>query len=109
MEVETPREFFEKVLPSKFDPKKTAGLEAVIQMNITGPKGGHWVITIRDQKMNITDGIHQSPSMAIEMTDNDFVDIINGKLAPIQALMTGKLEFKGSLSLGMKLMSIGFM
>lgn len=108
MMIETPREFFEKVLPTKFDPKKAAGLEAVIQMNITGPDGGDWTVIIKDQKMEVKKGVHPSPEIGIKVSDSDFVDLINNKLKALQAFMSGKIEFKGSLALGLKLMDIGF-
>ena len=107
MIVGTPQEFFEKVLPSKFDASKSAGVKAVIQMNVTGPKGGDWVITINDQKMNVNEGTGPSPSISIKIADTDFVDLINGKTSAVGAFMTGKIQFKGDLALGMKLMDMG--
>jgi hypothetical protein len=49
MEVKTPKEFFEKVLPTKFNPDKAKDFEAVFQVDITGTNGGHWIITIRNE------------------------------------------------------------
>jgi putative sterol carrier protein len=108
MKVKTPKEFFEKVLPSRFDPKKVAGLEAVIQINITGPNGGGWIVTVANQEMNIKEGVEPSPTISVTMSDTDFVDLVNGKLGAFKAFMTGKLQFKGSISVGMRLMDIGF-
>ncbi len=109
MEIKTPQEFFDKVLPAKFDPSKVAGFEATIQMNITGPSGGDWIVTVKDQKLDIKQGTHPSPSISITMADTDYVDMINGKLAGERAFMTGKLKFKGSIALAMKLRDIGLM
>jgi putative sterol carrier protein len=108
MEIKKPREFFEKVLPARFDPKKAAGFEAVVQVNISGADGGEWVVIVKDQKMQVKEGVDSSPSITLKMMDSDFVDLINGKLDAVKAFMTGKLEFKGSLSIGMKLMDIWF-
>jgi putative sterol carrier protein len=41
--------------------------------------------------------------------DTDFVDLVNGKLNAVNAFMTGKLEFNGSMAIGLKLLDIGFM
>ena len=46
MEVSTPKEFLDKVLPEKFDPAKAADLTAVVQFKISGDNGGEWVLTI---------------------------------------------------------------
>jgi putative sterol carrier protein len=108
MEAKTPKEFFEKVLPSRFDPNKVAGFEAVIQMNITGPNGGDWIVAVKDKRIDIKEGVDTSPTVSVTMSDADFVDMINGKLSPVKAFMTGKLQFKGSISVGMRLMDIGF-
>ncbi|MCJ7767110.1 SCP2 sterol-binding domain-containing protein [Candidatus Bathyarchaeota archaeon] len=107
MEVRTPREFFEKVLPARFSPEKVKDVEAIVQMDIKGPNGGKWTITIKDQKMAVKDGVHPSPTMGIRMADSDFVDVVNGKLSGIEALMAGKLEFDGSIGAGMKLLNTG--
>jgi len=108
MTIKTPREFFEKALPSRFEPSKAEGLEAVIQMNISGSDGGDWTIIIKDGKMEIRQGIHPSPEIAIKIVDKDFVDLINHKQSALTAFMSGKIEFKGSLALGLRLIDAGF-
>ena len=107
MEVSTPKEFLDKVLPAKFDPEKAAGLTAVVQFKITGDNGGDWVLTIRDQKLEIQDGTVEGPNMTLIMKDKDYVDLVNGKLSGQKAFMTGKLKFKGDMNLGMKLQKLG--
>jgi putative sterol carrier protein len=109
MNVKTPREFFEKVLPEKFDPTKAGDLDAVIQMNVTGKEGGDWTVVVKNQKMEIKEGNHASPNISVKIADADFVDLINGKLNAINAFMSGKIHFKGSMSLGLKLVDIGIM
>jgi putative sterol carrier protein len=106
MNVKTPREFFEKILPEKFDPAKVGNLNAVIQMNLTGPNGGDWTIAVKDQKMVIKEGNDLSPGISVKMADTDFVDLVNGKLNAASAFMSGKIQFKGSMSLGLKLVDM---
>ena len=108
MNIKTPREFFEK-LPSRFDPKKAAGVDALIQMNVSGPDGGEWTLIVKDQALQIKEGKDPSAQITIEVADNDFVDLINGKLSGFGAFMSGKIQFKGSLSLGMRLMNMGLL
>jgi putative sterol carrier protein len=109
MEVKTPREFFEKVLPTKFNPDKAKDFEAVAQVDITGTNGGHWIITIKNQKMEIKEGEAPSPAITLKMMDTDFVDLANSRLEAFKAFMTGKLEFTGSMATGLKLLDMGFM
>lgn len=107
MEISTPREFFEKVLPSKFDPSKAAGIDCIAQMNITGDKGGDWYIIIKNQKIEVKEGIHENPTITIKMKDTDYVDMINRKITGERAYMMGKLKFKGDIGVGLKLKRLG--
>jgi putative sterol carrier protein len=109
MEVETPREFLEQVLPARFNPEKAKGFEAVAQVNITGPQGGSWNVTIKDQKMQTKEGVDANSSITLKMKDTDFLALVNGKLNAIQAFMTGKLEFQGNMATALKLFDMGFM
>lgn len=109
MNVKTPREFFEKELPNKFDPAKAEDLDAVIFMNVTGPNGGDWTIIVKDNKLEVKEGSHSSPVISVKIADGDFVDLVNGKLNAISAFMAGKINFKGSISLGLKLIDLGIM
>lgn len=107
MEVRAPKEFFETILPAKFTPERAKGINAVVQMNITGPNGGNWIVNVENQKIIVKEGVDPSPTMRIAIADTDFIDIVNGKLSGIQALMAGKLEFSGSIGAGIKLMNAG--
>lgn len=107
MDVRTPREFFDKVLPVRFNPEKSKGIEATVQVDITGPEGGTWIITIGDQKLSVEEGVNASPTLRMRTSDRDFIDIVNGKLNSLTALMAGKLEFDGSIGAGMKLLGTG--
>lgn len=109
MEAETPREFFEKVMPDKFDPSRAAGIDCVVQMNLAGDNGGNWIVTIRDQEIDIKEGVHPSPTITVKMKDTDYVDMVNGRLSGERAFMTGKLRFKGSLATAMKLRGLGIL
>ncbi len=109
METKTPKEFFENVLPERFKPEKAVGIDVVAQLNFTGPNGGDWVVTIKDQKINVTQGTHPSPTLTLKATDSDFMDIVNGKLGAEKAFFTGKIHFKGNLGVALKLKDAGFL
>jgi putative sterol carrier protein len=109
MEAKTPKEFFEKVLPNKFKPDKAAGINVIVQVKITGPDGGDWIVTIKNQKLEVTEGTHSSPTLALKMATADYVDLVNGKLSGEKAFMTGKLQFKGNIMLALKLREAGFL
>lgn len=108
-EAKTPKDFFEKMLPSRFKPEKAAAIDVTVQVNITGPNGGDWVVTIKDQKLESKEGTHPSPTLELKMTEVDFMDLMNGKISGEKAFITGKLKFKGDIGLALKLRETGFL
>ena len=108
-ETKTPREFFERALPNRFKPEKAEGIDVVVQANISGSNGGNWIVTIRDQKIAVKEGTHESPTLTVGMAETDFMDIVNSRLGAEKAFFTGKIKFKGNLSLALKLKDIGFL
>ena len=109
MEVKTPKEFFDTVLPIRFKPEKACGINVTAQVNLTGPHGGDWTVIIREHKIEIRNGNHVSPKLTIGMTDEDFLDLVNDKLSTQKAFFTGKIKFKGDIALALKLRDAGFL
>ncbi len=108
-EAKTLKEFFEETLPSRFKPEKAVGVDVTVQVNITGPNGGDWVVTIKNQKLEVKDGTHPLPTLKLAMAEADYMDLINGKMSGEKAFFTGKLQFKGNIALALKLKEIGFL
>ncbi|MBN1358293.1 SCP2 sterol-binding domain-containing protein [Candidatus Bathyarchaeota archaeon] len=108
-DAKTPKEFFEKVLPSRFKPEKAAGIDVTVQINITGPKGGDWVVTINNQKLEAKEGTNPSATLELKMEEEDYMNLINGKISAEKAFMTGKLKFKGNIGLALRLKESGFL
>ena len=108
-DAKTPKEFFEKVLPSRFKPEKAAGIDVTVQINITGPNGGDWVVTIKNQKLEAKEGTHPSPTLELKMEEEDYMNLMNGKISAEKAFVTGKLKFKGNIGLALRLRESGFL
>ena len=108
-EAKTPKEFFEEVLPRRFKPDKALGIDITVQVNITGPNGGDWVVTIKNQKLEVKEGTHPSPTLELNMAETDYMDLINGKMSGEKAFITGKLRFKGNIGLALRLKETGFL
>ncbi len=109
MEAQTPQEFFEKILPARFKPEKAAGVDVIAQLNVSGPEGGNWTVTVKDQKMQVTEGVHPSPNLTLKMSLTDFMDMINGRLSAERAFFTGRVQFKGDIAVALKLRDAGFL
>ncbi|MCW4030826.1 MAG: SCP2 sterol-binding domain-containing protein [Candidatus Bathyarchaeota archaeon] len=108
-EVKTPKEFFEEVLPNRFKPEKSVGIDVKIQIKITGPNGGDWVVSIKNQKLEIQKGIHPFPTLELKMVEEDYMDLINRKISGEKAFITGKINFKGDIGLALRLREAGFL
>lgn len=109
MEAHTPQEFFEKNLPARFKPEKAEGVNVIAQINISGPEGGNWTVTVKDQKLQVTEGINESPDLTLKMNPVDFLDLVNGKLSAERAFFTGRVQFKGNIAVALKLRDAGFL
>lgn len=90
----------------KVNKDKIQGMNAVYQFDITGDEGGQHAVILADGDVQVQDGVHESPSITLTMTDSDFKDLITGKLNGQTAFLTGKLKIKGDMSLAMKLQSV---
>ena len=108
-EVKTPKDFFDEVLPSRFKPEKALGINVTAQINITGLNGGDWIVIIKNQKLEVKEGTHPSPTLELKMAETDYMDLINGKMSGEKAFITGKLQFKGNIGLALKLKETGFL
>ena len=110
MEVKTPEEFFEKQLPLRFKPEKAAGIDAVIQLGLSGgQREQDWVVIIKNQKLHISRGTNPSASLSIRIAESDFLDMINGKLAVEKAFFTGRIRFQGNINVALKLRDAGLL
>jgi len=109
MEAKTPQEFFDKEVPARFKPEKVKAIEATAQLNLTGPNGGDWTVTIKDQKLSVVKGVDPSPTLAIKMSDEDFMDIVREKMSAEKAFFTGKIQIKGNIAVALKLKDAGFL
>jgi putative sterol carrier protein len=109
MEAQTPKEFFEKQAPAQFKPEKAKGIDVVAQINLTGMEGGNWTVTVKDQKLTITEGTNSEAALTLKMSDVDFMSMVDGKLSAEKAFFTGRVQFKGNIAVALKLKDAGFL
>jgi putative sterol carrier protein len=84
-------------IPKAFQADKAAGLNVVFQFDISGDMGGTWHVIIKDGTCQVAEGAHASPTTTIKMADEDFVNLITGKLNAMSAFTGGKLRIEGDL------------
>jgi putative sterol carrier protein len=108
MAAESVKDVFERHMPEKLrgKPDVVAKINAVYQFNISGPSGGQWSVDCTQPGGAIAAGTSGSAKCTVVATDADFLAIVNGKLNPQMAFMSGKLKIQGDMGLAMKLQQI---
>jgi len=90
----------------RFDPSKAEGLNATIQFDLSGDNGGAYWLRIADGKAVTGEGKADDARMTLKASADDFVNMMGGRLNPMQAFMTGKIKIQGDTGLAMKLMPL---
>ncbi len=89
-----------------FLPEKAVGVNAVIQYKLSGEEGGNWMVTIKDGKCTVTEGLAERPNLSVSANARDFKDVLTGKMDGMMAFMQGKLRVTGDLNLGQRLLTM---
>ncbi len=84
-------------MPGAFDPAAAGDLKAEIQFNISGEKGGKWVLSIAGGRCEVQRGEAVSPSVLIESPGDIWVKISRGEIDRPKALMEGLYRVKGDM------------
>jgi len=84
-------------MPEAFRAEKAASVNVLFQFSISGPGGGDWVVAVKDGACNVEAGKTEKPTTTIKMADEDFLQLIAGKLDGMQAYSSGKLRVEGDI------------
>ncbi len=89
-------------LPAKLSakPAMLAGLDCVYQFRV-GESA--YSVALKDGKATVAAGEAPSPNCTVTMAENDFLDLVSGKLNGQMAFLTGKLKVAGDMGLALKL------
>lgn len=91
-------------MPGALIEEKAEGMDEVIQFSLG--EGGEWVCKIKDQKCTVEEGTTDDADLIVMGEAPDYIDMITGKLNPMTAIATKKIQLKGDLNLAMKYMGM---
>ncbi|MBX7165452.1 MAG: SCP2 sterol-binding domain-containing protein [Pirellulales bacterium] len=92
-------------LPNRFNGAAAGDWKANIQFNISGDKGGDWVVRVENGAVTVNQGTDPSPSCTISTSDETWIGLVEGTVNPMMAFTMGKLKVKGNMGDVMKLQS----
>jgi putative sterol carrier protein len=101
----TVSETFE-AMPGRFRADKAAGTSAVIQYDVSGEGGGTWHAVIKDGTCSVSPGPATTPNLTLQISAQDWLDMLGGKQSGQMLFMSGRLKVKGDMGLAMKLGSM---
>lgn len=93
-------------MPGQFNAAKAGDYAATIQFDLAGDDGGQWYVVVDQGSAAVSEGSHDEPAATIRMAASDFVDMMTGKLDPMNAFMMGKVRVEGDLNSVMKFQTI---
>ena len=89
-----------------FVPEAAAGLNATMQLELTGEGGGLWHLVVADKTLKINAGQAPNPNLTLKLAAADYLAIVNGEAGAMQMFMQGKVKVGGDMSLVTKLQSL---
>lgn len=95
--------FFDS-LQSRFRSERAQGVKVLYRFNITGEGGGVWEIEVSNGKCAIRRGASGvQADVTINTNTETFLAIVEGKMAPDQAYMSGQLFVDGDMFLAQRI------
>jgi putative sterol carrier protein len=86
-------------MPRHFKPASADGINADVQLHLTGIQGGDWVVSLRSGHCSVAPGTVSNPRVNLSADAQDFVGVVTGRVNPMMAFMTGRLRVQGDMAL----------
>jgi putative sterol carrier protein len=84
-------------LPDRFRPKMAGKMQAIVQFELTGNRGGSWTLTISDGSCSTSAGSAKQPDATVTMSAVDFVGINTGAVYAPDIFWSGQIDIQGDV------------
>jgi putative sterol carrier protein len=98
-------EYFQ-TLDQRFVPTAAKGVKATFQIELSGAKGGTWVIDVNDGAFTLLTAAVEKPTVIYQMDADEYLKMANGDLDGTKAYMMRKLKVKGNVLMAQKFKGI---
>lgn len=105
MAIEHCRDIFNE-FPNRFNKDAAGDWTTKIQFDISGPKGGQWVLDVNNGEPNVEEGTAADPNCTISTSDETWIGLVEGTVNPMSAFTMGQLKVKGNMGDVMKLQNV---
>ncbi len=101
-------DLFDNILPASVakNPAAAQQVGAVYVFKITGEGGGEWTVDLKSSPPSISKGVLAGAECTMEITNADFVSMLQNPNLGMQLFMQGKLRVSGNPMLAMKLQNL---
>jgi putative sterol carrier protein len=101
-------DLFDNILPASVakNPAAAQQVGAVYVFKISGEGGGEWTVDLKSATPSISRGVNPGAECTIEVTNADFVSMLQNPNLGMQLFMQGKLRVSGNPMLAMKLQNL---
>ena len=79
-------------LPNQVKPEWLKDIETLFHFDIDGDTGGQFTVAVKDNKMEVQEGLQGEPNCKISAKEQNFIKLLKGELNPMMAVFTGKLK-----------------
>lgn len=90
-------------LQESFQPEKSAGVNAAIQLKLSGEGSGNYFLRIENKTITGGEGSVEKPRITITADTKDLVDVFEGRLDAMSAYFQGRIMVQGDLGFAMTL------
>ncbi len=90
----------------KEHPETVTDFNAIYQFDLSGKEEATYQLHLKEGAAKVVEGEAEPADCQIQMSSEDFKELLAGKLNATSAFMFGKLKIKGNMGLAMKLQSL---